>query len=67
MPKRSLSPGGNDAKKIEQLNRAIDGMLARADGKPIRWRQRLSRWCAWQQVCAICREKSSRYDLSLNC
>jgi PhnB protein len=34
MPKRSLSPGSNDAKKIEQLNRAIDGMLARADGKP---------------------------------
>ena len=41
MPKRSLNPGNNnkdprknDAKKIEQLNRAIDGMLARADGRP---------------------------------
>lgn len=39
MPKRSLNPGSNDPgktdlKKIEQLNRAIDGMFARADGKP---------------------------------
>jgi PhnB protein len=38
MPKRSLNPGNNDpkkidAKKIEQLNRAVDAMLARADGK----------------------------------
>jgi len=33
MPKRSLNPGKNDAKKIEQLNRAVDMFLARADGK----------------------------------
>src|SRR6202521_2442355 len=31
MPKRSLGP--NDAKKIEQLNRAVDALLVRADGK----------------------------------
>ncbi|MGA8618418.1 MAG: VOC family protein [Candidatus Sulfotelmatobacter sp.] len=39
MPKRSLGKGkndprDNDAKKIEQLNRAVDALLARADGKP---------------------------------
>jgi PhnB protein len=38
MPKRSLGPPNNprknDAKKIEQLNRAVDALLARADGKP---------------------------------
>jgi PhnB protein len=39
MPKRSLGqgkndPGKNDAKKIEQLNRAVDVLLATADGKP---------------------------------
>jgi PhnB protein len=34
MPKRSLNPPNNDAKKIEQLNRAVDALLARADGKP---------------------------------
>jgi PhnB protein len=34
MPKRSLNPGGSDAKKIEQLNRAVDALLARADGRP---------------------------------
>jgi PhnB protein len=34
MPKRSLDPGNNDAKKIEQLNSAADALLARADGKP---------------------------------
>jgi len=34
MPKRSLNPPNNDAKKIEQLNWAIDGMLARVDGGP---------------------------------
>jgi PhnB protein len=39
MPKRSLNPrnndpGKNDATKIEQLNRAVDALLARADGKP---------------------------------
>jgi PhnB protein len=38
MPKRSLNPGKGepnklDQKKIEQLNRAVDGMLARADGR----------------------------------
>jgi len=32
MPKRSLNPGQGDQKKIEQLNKAVDGMLARADG-----------------------------------
>jgi PhnB protein len=34
MPKRSLNPRNNDAKQIEQLNRAVDALLARADGKP---------------------------------
>ena len=34
MPKRSLNPGGNDAGKIEQLNRAVDALLTRADGRP---------------------------------
>jgi PhnB protein len=38
MPKRSLNSGNNDpkkidAKKIEQLNRAVDVLLVRADGK----------------------------------
>ena len=38
MPKRSLNPRNNDprkndAKKIEQLNRAVDVLLVRADGK----------------------------------
>jgi PhnB protein len=33
MPKRSLNPGNTDAKKIEQLNRVVDVLLARADGK----------------------------------
>jgi uncharacterized glyoxalase superfamily protein PhnB len=33
MPKRSLNPGKNDAKKIEQLNRAVDVLLTRSDGK----------------------------------
>ena len=34
MPKRSLNPGNNDTKQIEQLNKAVDAMLARADSKP---------------------------------
>ncbi|MGO8793714.1 MAG: VOC family protein [Candidatus Sulfotelmatobacter sp.] len=34
MPKRSLNPGPGDTKKIEQLNKAVEAMLARADGKP---------------------------------
>jgi PhnB protein len=34
MPKRSLNPRNNDARKIEQLNRAVDALLARADGRP---------------------------------
>ena len=33
MPKRSLHPGGGDQKKIEQLNKALDAMLARNDGQ----------------------------------
>jgi PhnB protein len=33
MPKRSLNPGNNDTKKIEQLNQALDTMLARNDGR----------------------------------
>jgi PhnB protein len=35
MPKRSLQPGngGKDEKKVEQLNRAVDAMLARNDGQ----------------------------------
>jgi PhnB protein len=34
MPKRSLNPGNNYAKQIEQLNKAVETMLSRADGKP---------------------------------
>jgi len=33
MPKRSLHPGNGDSKKIEQLNRAVEQMLARDDGR----------------------------------
>jgi PhnB protein len=33
MPKRSLNPGRNDAKKVEQLNRTVDVVLTRADGQ----------------------------------
>ena len=33
MPKRSLNPGNNDAKKIEQLNQAVEAMTARTDGR----------------------------------
>ncbi|MGA8269952.1 MAG: VOC family protein [Candidatus Sulfotelmatobacter sp.] len=33
MPKRSLNRGNNEASKIEQLNKAVDSMLARVDGK----------------------------------
>jgi uncharacterized glyoxalase superfamily protein PhnB len=33
MPKRSLHPGSGGQKKVEQLNKAIDGMLARNDGR----------------------------------
>ena len=32
MPKRSLNAGNGDSKKIEQLNQAVDAMLARTDG-----------------------------------
>ena len=33
MPKRSLHPRDGDQKKIEQLNKAVDAMLARNDGR----------------------------------
>ena len=33
MPKRSLKPGNGDSKKIEQLNRALEQMMARNDGR----------------------------------
>ena len=33
MPKRSLNPGNGDTKKVEQLNKAVEAMLARNDGK----------------------------------
>src|SRR5579864_5439287 len=33
MPKRSLNPGKDNTRKIEQLNQAVDKMLARTDGK----------------------------------
>jgi PhnB protein len=33
MPKRSLNPGNKDNKKIEQLNTAVEAMLARTDGR----------------------------------
>jgi PhnB protein len=37
MPKRSLSGSrnpGNESKKVEQLNKAVEAMLSRVDGKP---------------------------------
>jgi len=33
MPKRSLHPGNGDQKKVEQLDKALDAMLARKDGR----------------------------------
>src|ERR1700758_5294074 len=33
MPKRSLHPGNGGEKKVEQLNQALDAMLARTDGR----------------------------------
>ena len=33
MPKRSLHPGNGDTKKIEQLNLALEQMIARNDGR----------------------------------
>jgi PhnB protein len=33
MPKRSLNPGSDNTKKIEQLNKAVETMLARTDGR----------------------------------
>ena len=33
MPKRSLNPGSGDAKKIQQLSKAVDAMLAPNDGR----------------------------------
>jgi PhnB protein len=33
MPKRSLNPGSGETRKIEQLNAALDKMLARNDGR----------------------------------
>ncbi len=33
MPKRSLKPGNGDSKKVEALNRAVEAMMARNDGK----------------------------------
>ena len=67
MPKRSLNPRSDDAKKIEQLNRAVDALLARADGKPPEGgRKPSNRWCAWRPTCATCRAKNSRHDLNPN-
>jgi PhnB protein len=34
MPKRSLHPGNGESRKIEQLNKAVDAMLARANSRP---------------------------------
>src|ERR1700721_1255331 len=36
MPKRSLNPGGSDAKNVEQLNRAVEALWTRAAGRPAR-------------------------------
>jgi len=33
MPKRSLNPGSGDTKKIERVNKAVEAMLARTDGR----------------------------------
>jgi len=33
MPKRSLHPGNGEQKQIEKLNKALDAMLARTDGR----------------------------------
>ena len=34
MPKRSLNTGSDNTKKIEQLNKAVEAVLARVDGNP---------------------------------
>jgi PhnB protein len=34
MPKRSLHPGNGESKKVEQLNKAVDAMLSRANSRP---------------------------------
>src|ERR1700732_4208175 len=34
MPKRSLNPRDHEANQVEQLNHAVDALLARSDGKP---------------------------------
>ncbi len=34
MPKRSLHPGNGETKKIEQLSKAVDAMLARSNSRP---------------------------------
>jgi len=34
MPKRSLNSGTDNTKKIEQLNKALEAVLARTDGRP---------------------------------
>jgi PhnB protein len=36
MPKRSLNSGNSDQKKIEQLNKAVETMLARNDGRRLK-------------------------------
>ena len=36
MPKRSLNAGNGDTKNTEQLNRAVDAMLARTDGRALK-------------------------------
>lgn len=36
MPKRSLNPGNNEARSIDQLNKAVDAMFERREGRPPR-------------------------------
>ena len=62
MPKRSLNPGNNDKKQIEQLNKAVETMLSRADGKSSEGRQALIHCCGLPPICKRCRAKVSRPD-----
>ena len=81
MPKRPLNPGNGgpnkgdpkkietkklDLKKIEQLNRALDTMLSRADGKAPSLMRGLSRCCGLPPSCATCRGRVSKHELKLN-
>ena len=72
MPKRSLNSGKNEPiklepAKIEQLNRALDGLLARSDGRLPQVEASVAPLVRMaRRICATCRGKNSRHDLNLN-